>query len=241
MLTFIAVGLVFGVALSQNKNKIPLIGSEAPSFKANSTEGKIMFPGSMGDSWKILFSHPKDFTPVCTSELLELAYLDERLDRLNVKVAVVSTDNIEQHHLWKAHLEELDYKGRGQQSINFPLIEDEDAKISMKYGMIHYPVSTVRDVRGVFIMDSENIVRSINFYPMEVGRNMDEIVRIVEALQKSDADQVLTPANWSEGDDVLMPHFPYTKSELAEDPALKDKFYNVGNRMYFKKESKKEE
>jgi peroxiredoxin (alkyl hydroperoxide reductase subunit C) len=101
--------------------------------------------------------------------------------------------------------------------------------------MLHHPTSTNRDIRGVFIIDGNNIIRSINFYPMEVGRNMEEIVRIVEALKTTSADNVLTPANWNEGDDVLVPYFPYTKEELAADPKLKDQYYNVGNRLWFKK------
>ncbi|MCF6357533.1 MAG: redoxin domain-containing protein [Draconibacterium sp.] len=234
MLTFVVVVFVFGVATSQ-RNTIPLIGSQAPSFTAQSTNGKITFPDSFGKSWKILFSHPRDFTPVCSSELLELAYLQSEFESLGVKLAVISTDNLSQHQMWKAHLEELDYKGRGSQNIEFPLFEDEKAHASKKYGMVHPKASTTENVRGVFIIDSDNIVRSINFYPMVVGRNMHEIVRIVEALQTSDSQQVLMPANWNEGDDVMVSYYPYTKDELAANPALEDDYYSVGNRMWFKK------
>lgn len=240
MLTFVTLVFVCSVVMSQStqKNQIPLIGAEAPSFTAVSTDGKITFPDSYGNNWKILFSHPQDFTPVCSSELLELAYLQNDFERLGVKIAVISTDNIGQHEMWKAHLEELDYKGRGTQTINFPIIEDVEAKASKKYGMLHTPTSTTKDVRGVFIIDSDNIVRSINFYPMQVGRNMNEIVRIVEALQTTEMAEVLTPANWNEGDDVLVPYYPYTEAQLIADPTLKDDFYNVGNRMWFKKNGK---
>jgi len=234
MLTVVAVVFIFGVSHSQ-KSKIPLIGSQAPSFTAQSTIGKTTFPDSFGKSWKILFSHPQDFTPVCTSELLELAYLQPEFKKLGVEIAVISVDNLSQHQMWKAHLEELDYKERGTQKINFPLFADERGVVSKKYGMLHEPASSSKDVRGVFIIDTENTVRSISFYPMEVGRNMQEIVRIVEALQKTDSEHVLTPANWNEGDDVLVPYFPYTKAELAANPDIKDDYYNVGNRMYFKK------
>ena len=234
ILTLVAFVLVLGTTIAQ-KNQIPLIGSVAPKFTAQSTNGKITFPNSYGDSWKILFSHPQDFTPVCSSELLELANLQNEFEKLNVKLAVISTDDVDQHNMWKAHLEELDYKGRGTQDIRFPILGDEEGKASRLYGMLHEPVSTTKDVRGVFIIDSENIVRSINFYPMEVGRNMEEIVRIVEALQTVDSEQVLTPANWTDGDDVMVPFYPYTKEELAANPELKDDFYNVGNRMWFKK------
>lgn len=233
-LTLVAIVFIGGVAIGQ-KNTIPLIGGKAPSFTAESTDGKITFPDGFGDNWKILFSHPQDFTPVCSSELLELAYLKKDFDKLNVKVAVISTDDLSQHYMWKAHLEELDYKGRGSQTITFPIIDDHEATASKKYGMLHGPVSTTKDVRGVFIIDSENVVRSINFYPMEVGRNMHEIVRIIQALQTTDDSKVLTPANWSKGDDVMVPYFPYTKEQLVENPKLEEEFYSMGNRMWFKK------
>jgi len=234
-LTLILSVFLMGAVFAQSNSRIPLIGSEAPSFTAHSTDGKIKFPNDYGSNWKILFSHPRDFTPVCTSELLELAYRQNEFDQLGVKLAVISTDNLDQHKMWKAHLEELNYKNRGTQKINFPIIDDHDAKVSDMYGMIHRPVSTTEDVRGVFIIDGNNIVRSVNFYPMQVGRNMDELVRIVKALQTTDHAKVLTPANWNEGDDVLVPYFPYTKEQLVANPELKNEFYNVGDRMWFKK------
>lgn len=232
--TLLLSALLIGVAVGQ-RNEIPLIGSMAPSFNTSSTNGDITFPEDFGSSWKILFSHPQDFTPVCSSELLELAYMHNDFDRLNVKIAIISTDDLAQHVLWKKHLEELDYKGRGKQSISFPILDDHRAIVSKEYGMLHEPTSTVKDVRGVFIIDPENTVRSINFYPMQIGRNIAEIVRIVEALQMSDEQTVLTPANWNEGEDVLVPYFPYTKEELAANPELEKEFYSVGNRMWFKK------
>lgn len=222
-------------AFSQSQYTIPLIGSKAPSFTANSTNGKIKFPQDFGSNWKILFSHPQDFTPVCTSELLEMANLQKEFDKLGVKVAVISTDNLEQHKLWKAFLEDLDYKNHGKQKIDFPIIEDPNATVSKEYGMLHELTNTNKDIRGVFVIDGNNIVRSINFYPMQVGRNFDEIVRIVKALQTTDQQQVLTPANWNSGDDVLVPYFPYTKEELAANPDLKNQYYSLGNRIWFKK------
>ncbi len=237
MLT-LAATVLFACIVEAEGKKIPLIGSKAPNFSAESTQGKITFPADFGKSWKILFSHPADFTPVCSSELLELAYLQPELKKLGVKVAVISTDNVELHKMWKAHLESIDYKNRGTQTIEFPFFEDPNGVSSQLYGMLHEPVSTNKDIRGVFIIDSDNIVRSINFYPIQIGRNMDEIVRIVEALQKTDSEKVLTPANWNVGDDVLMPHFPYTKAELALDPSLKDKYYSIDDRIWFKKVNK---
>lgn len=236
LLTMLSVFLA-GFLIAQNK-QIPLIGSVAPSFTVQSTNGELTFPQSFGTSWKILFSHPKDFTPVCSSELLELAYLQPELDHLGVKFAVISTDDLSQHMMWKAHLEELDYKGRGKQKILFPILEDPDKKASIAYGMLHAPVSTSRDIRGVYIIDPNNIVRSINFYPVEVGRNIMEIERTIIALQTADRTKLLTPANWNEGEDMMVPHFPYTKLELANNPALEQEYYSVGNRMWFKKAGK---
>jgi len=233
---FVTVALFAFIVVSAGaKGEIPLIGSVAPSFTAESTNGEITFPDSFGKSWKILFSHPQDFTPVCSSELLELAYLNDEFEKMDIKLAVISTDEVKIHHLWKAHLEELDYKSRGPQKIHFPIIDDHGAKVSETYGMLHKPTSTNKDIRGVFIIDSNNIIRSVNFYPMEVGRNMQEILRVVAALKTTEEQKVLTPANWNDGDDVLVPYFPYTAEELSKDPQIKDNYYSVGNRLWFKK------
>lgn len=228
---------VIGIAYAQS-NQIPLIGAKAPVFTAQTTNGELTFPSDFGESWKILFSHPKDFTPVCSSELLELAYMQKELDLLNVKFAIISTDDLSQHNMWKAHLEELDYKGRGKQTIQFPIIDDSSKKVSITYGMLHAPTSTSRDIRGVYIIDPQNTVRSINFYPIEIGRNITEIERTILALQAADKTKLLTPANWTTGDDMMVPHFPYTQKDLANNPDLKNEYYNVGDRMWFKKVSK---
>lgn len=233
MLALLSVLFIASSALAQN-SEIPLIGSKAPSFKAMSTDGKITFPDDFGDSWKILFSHPADFTPVCSSELLELAYLQPEFEKLNVKFAVISTDNVEMHKLWVEYLEDLDYKKRGKLSIDFPLIEDPKATASKQYGMLHEPTSTNRDIRGVFIIDDKNIVRATNFYPMQVGRNMNEIVRIVEALEKVESELVYTPANWELGDDVIVPYYPFKNEEEENDPDALQQYYKMGNRIWFK-------
>jgi peroxiredoxin 2/4 len=235
--TFTLVAFLMGNALAQNNqdNKIPLIGSKAPSFTAETTNGEITFPDDFGDNWKILFSHPQDFTPVCTSELLELAYMHDEFETLGIKLAVISTDELKIHDLWKAHLEKLNYKNRGPQKIHFPIIDDHGAKISETYGMLHEPVSTNRDIRGVFVIDSNNTVRSVNFYPMEVGRNIHEILRVVTALKTTEEQKVFTPANWNEGEDVLVPYFPYTSEQLEKDPEITKKYYSVGNQLWFKK------
>lgn len=223
-----------GIAIAQD-HKIPLIGSKAPSFTAETTNGEITFPEDFGDNWKILFSHPQDFTPVCTSELLELAYMQDEFEASGVKVAVISTDEVKMHNMWKAYMEELDYKDRGPQKIHFPIIDDHEAKASVTYGMLHEPVSTNRDIRGVFVIDSNNTVRAVNFYPIEVGRNIHEILRLVDALKTTDQQRVYTPANWNEGEDVLVPYFPYTAEQIEKNPEITKQFYSVGNRMWFKK------
>lgn len=199
---------------SQEKenSSIPLIGTEAPSFKAESTNGKINFPEDFGKSWKIIFSHPQDFTPVCSSELLELSYLQPEFDKLGVNVLVVSTDKLSQHFEWKANLETISYEGRDPRKINFALVSDENYIISKKYGMFHHSVSTAKDIRGVYIIDPDNIVQSVSFYPMSVGRNMDEYVRTIQALQTA-KDNLVTPANWKPGDDVMLSYLS------AEDKA----------------------
>jgi peroxiredoxin (alkyl hydroperoxide reductase subunit C) len=237
VLTFVSVAFLLATAFSQT-NKIPLIGSTAPSFTAETTNGQITFPTDYGKKWKILFSHPQDFTPVCSSELSELAFMQKEFEELNTQIAIISTDDVTEHKRWKTWLEGLDYKGRGPQKIEFPIIDDQSHLASLQYGMLHTPTSTNKDIRGVYIIDPNNIVRSINFYPMQVGRNMQEIERILIALQTADRDLVATPANWKNGDDVIVPHYPYTDGELAANPKLKDDYYNVGGYLWFKKANK---
>jgi peroxiredoxin (alkyl hydroperoxide reductase subunit C) len=220
------------------KNEIPLIGDKAPSFKENSTTGILNFPEDFGKNWKILFSHPLDFTPVCTSELCGLARNQKKLDSLGVKIAVVSIDEIDRHLLWIEFMERVLNDSDEKVKINFPIVADFSGNISKKYGMLHSSMNDKRDVRGVFIIDPDNIIQAITFYPMSVGRNMDEILRTVAALQLTQKENVLTPFNWSPGDDVLVPYPPYTDDELRENPELKNQYYNVGEFMWYKKMNK---
>lgn len=231
----IAAVLFITVGSTAQNNQIPLIGSEAPSFKAMSTNGKITFPNDFGNSWKILFSHPADFTPVCSSELLELANKQTEFEKLGVKFAIISTDDVDMHKLWVQYLEDIDYQGHGKKKIEFPLIADTDLSASKKYGMLHQPTSTKRDIRGVFIIDGNNKVRSINFYPSEVGRNINEIIRTIEALQTTEETLVYTPANWEKGDDVIVPYYPFDKAEDEVNTEELQKYYKAGNRVWFKK------
>ncbi|MFP4365986.1 MAG: redoxin domain-containing protein [Bacteroidales bacterium] len=193
-------------AQSNRNNSIPLIGVTAPSFTAESTNGTINFPGDFGKSWKILFSHPKDFTPVCSSELLELAYEQDDFNKLGASLIVISTDDLEQHNSWKDQLEEINYKDRSPVKIKFPLVDDISYKVSDLYGMIHSAVSIGENIRGVFFIDPDNKVRAIYYYPNEVGRNIDELKRTLVALQTTYNDRkVHTPANWIPGEDVMVP------------------------------------
>ena len=217
---------------------IPMIGDKAPSFTAQTTSGELNFPSDYGSKWKIIFSHPRDFTPVCSSEVLTLMHMQNDFDKLNAKIVVVSTDNLEKHVMWKKALEETSYKHMNPEKINFPIVDDSHLSISKSFGMLHLNLSTTKDVRGVFIVNPEDKIAAIYFYPMNIGRNMDEIKRTLIALQTASGegkDRCLTPANWQVGDDVLMPSMPYTEKEIQENPDLKSKYYNIGSYMWFKK------
>ena len=190
--------------------RVPLLGESAPSFTAETTNGTINFPSEFGRKWKVLFSHPQDFTPVCTTEILELAYMQEQFDKLGVKLVVVSTGSLDSHTQWKKSMESLNLNNRGPVKIKFPLVDDQSLSVSKKYGMIQPSTNTTKSVRGVFIIDPENIIQTILFYPMSIGRSTDELLRIVAALQTSSAEKVATPVNWKPGNDVLVPIPPKT-------------------------------
>ncbi|MDD4970920.1 MAG: peroxiredoxin [Paludibacter sp.] len=213
--------------------RIPLIGEKAPSFTAESTNGTINFPEDYGHNWKILFSHPKDFTPVCSTEILELAHLQDQFDKLGVKLVVISTDRLDTHIQWKKALEMLKIDNREQVKIKFPLVDDENISVSKQYGMIHTETNSTRSVRGVFIIDPENTIQAIYFYPMNIGRNTDELVRMVTAIQISAKDKVLTPANWKEGKDVLV-KIPPKKADDNASAELTG-YYNPAWFLWYKK------
>jgi peroxiredoxin 2/4 len=200
--------------------RIPLIGETAPEFTAETTNGTLNFPTDFGRKWKILFSHPQDFTPVCSTEILELAHLQGDFDKLGVKIAVISTDQIDTHKQWKKSMEGLNLNDRGAVKISFPIIADPDISIAKKYGMIHPESNTTRAVRGVFIIDPDNVIQAIYFYPTNVGRNTDELIRTVTALktsaeQSTQASKVLTPVNWTPGKDFLVSIPPKAQSSKS--------------------------
>jgi len=223
-------------AASANEDRnfrIPLIGEKAPSFTAESTNGTINFPEDFGHKWKILFSHPKDFTPVCSTEILELAHLQDQFNQMGVKLVVVSTDRLETHVQWKKALEMVKLDNRDLVKIKFPLIDDENIAVAKMYGMIHPETNSTRSVRGVFIIDPDNIIQAIYFYPMNIGRSTDELLRMVAALQLSSKDKVLTPVNWKEGKDVLVKTPPKTvgNSQASEMAG----YYNPAWFLWYKK------
>jgi len=213
--------------------RIPLIGEEAPSFATESTEGTINFPFDYGSHWKIILSHPMDFTPVCSTELIELANLQNEFKNLGVKLLIVSTDPLETHKQWKKALEQIEYKQYPRHNIYFPIADDSNLTISKLYGMIHLESDNIRDVRGVFIIDPNNIIRAEFFYPQEVGRNMDELLRTVIALQTTDRNNVMTPANWTKGNDVLVP-FPL-KANMSVMNKESGEYYQLSWFLIFKK------
>ena len=175
------------------------LGDEAPDFTADTTEGSISFHEWLGDSWGILFSHPKDFTPVCTTELGYVAKLKPEWDKRNVKVVGLSVDSSENHDAWSSDIEET----QGTK-VNFPLISDPDKKVSDLYDMIHPNASDTVTVRTVFIVGPDKKVKATLTYPQSAGRNFDEILRLVDSLQLSAGYSVSTPVNWKQGEDVII-------------------------------------
>lgn len=206
-------------AQQTEKTRIPLIGEMTPEFVAQTTMGQMNFPGDYPMKWKIIFSHPADFTSVCSSELLELATMQDEFKKLNTHIMVLSTDGLSSHLAWVKSLETISHLGNKPMKIQFPLIPDTDLKISKQFGMIHHYTSVTRDVRGVFIIDPNDRIAAIFFYPMNVGRNMDEVKRTLLALQTSDKYNVMTPVNWNPGDKVMIPG-PLNEQE-AEKMKLK--------------------
>src|SRR6201988_1147718 len=175
------------------------IGAVAPDFEAETTEGKIKFHDWLGNSWALLFSHPKDFTPVCTTELGAVAKLKPEFDKRNVKVLGLSVDALDNHKGWAADIEET----QGAK-LNFPVIADEDHKVSDLYDMIHPNANDTLTVRSVFIIGADKKVKLTITSPASTGRNFDEILRVIDSLQLTAKHKVATPANWKDGEDVII-------------------------------------
>lgn len=184
---------------------MPLIGDPAPSFRAVTTQGDINFPADYKGKWVILFSHPADFTPVCTTEFMTFAAMEDEFRELNTELVGLSVDSLHAHIAWLRKIQELEWKDFKDIEVKFPLIEDIKMDVSNKYGMIQPSQSNTQAVRAVFVVDPKGIIRTILYYPLSMGRNFDEIKRIIQALQKADRDSVATPADWRPGDDVIIP------------------------------------
>ncbi len=184
---------------------MPRIGDKAPAFTAKTTQGEINFPADYQGSWVILFSHPADFTPVCTSEFMTFATQEAKFAQANCKLVGLSVDGLYSHIAWLRTIKEkIEFKDMSDVDVKFPLIEDITMNVAKKYGMIQPGESTTQAVRAVFFIDPKGVIRAIIYYPLSLGRNFDELYRVVVALQTSDAFGVATPADWQPGDDVII-------------------------------------
>lgn len=190
--------------MTEELNRLPLIGDKAPAFKALTTNGTVNFPDDYAGKWVLFFSHPSDFTPVCTTEFMTMASMKEEFRQMNVELLGLSVDSLYSHIAWIRKIEELEWKGMKNVKIDFPVIADLNTKVSKKYGMLQPNVSSTQAVRAVFVIDPQSIIRSIIYYPLTTGRNFEEIKRMILALQKSDETHNSTPANWQPGDDLII-------------------------------------
>jgi len=185
---------------------MPRIGDKAPEFTAVTTQGEINFPSDYSGSWVILFSHPADFTPVCTSEFMTFAHMEEQFAQANCKLVGLSVDGLYSHIAWLRTIKEkIEYKGMKDIEVKFPLIEDITMEVATKYGMIQPSESTTKAVRAVFYIDPEGIIRTIIYYPLSLGRNFDELYRVLIGLQAADKFSVALPADWRPGEEVIVP------------------------------------
>jgi len=185
---------------------MPRIGDKAPAFKAVTTQGEINFPDQYKGNWVILFSHPADFTPVCTSEFMTFARREKEFADINCKLVGLSVDGLYSHIAWLRTIKEkIEYKGMKDIEVKFPLIEDITMEVAKKYGMIQPGESNTKAVRAVFFIDPKGIIRTIIYYPLSLGRNFDELYRVLVGLQTADNFSVALPADWQPGDDVIIP------------------------------------
>ena len=184
---------------------MPRIGDKAPAFKARTTQGDMDFPKQYEGQWVILFSHPADFTPVCTSEFLTFAVLEQQFAEANCKLVGLSIDGLYSHIAWLRTIQEkISYKGHKNVEVKFPLIDDISMNVAKLYGMIHPGEAATQAVRAVFFIDPKGIIRAIIYYPQSLGRNFDEIYRALIAMQTADEFGIATPADWRPGDDVIV-------------------------------------
>ena len=198
------------IIMSAEITPIPRIGDDAPDFTAITTHGEITFSDWQGDDWVILFSHPADFTPVCTTELTEFANRNAEFSDRGIKLIGLSIDSIHSHVAWVQNINEI----MGTK-IPYPLIADLDMKVANKYGLIHPGESSTATVRAVFIIDPDRKIRALIYYPLANGRNVDEVVRLIDSLQTTDSNSCATPVNWNVGEKVIVPP-PKTEAEVED-------------------------
>jgi peroxiredoxin (alkyl hydroperoxide reductase subunit C) len=218
---------------------MPRIGDAAPEFKATTTQGEINFPKDYKGKWTILFSHPADFTPVCTSEFMTFAYMEKQFNEANCELIGLSVDGLYSHIAWLRTIKEkIEYKGMKDIEVTFPLIEDIKMDVAKKYGMIQPNEDSTKAVRAVFFIDPKGIIRSIIYYPLSLGRNFDELYRVLIALQTADEFGVATPADWRPGDDVIIS--PAGSCGMAKD-RMEDKDLDCKDWFFCTKKLDKEE
>jgi peroxiredoxin (alkyl hydroperoxide reductase subunit C) len=185
---------------------MPRIGDKAPEFKAITTQGDLNFPEDYKGKWIILFSHPADFTPVCTSEFMTFAHMQPEFQALNCQLVGLSIDGLYSHIAWLRTIKEkIEFNGMKNIEVKFPLIEDITMEIAKKYGMIQPGESSTKAVRAVFFIDPKGLIRAIIYYPLSLGRNFEELKRALIAMQTADKYSIATPADWQPGDDVIIP------------------------------------
>lgn len=194
---------------------MPLLNDPAPEFVASTTKGEIHFPQDYKGKWVILFSHPADFTPVCTTEFMTFASMAEDFKAINTELIGLSIDSLFSHIAWIRRIEEIEFKGMKNIKIDFPVIDDIRMVVAKKYGMVQPNQSNQQAVRAVFVIDPLGKIRTIIYYPMSLGRNFDELKRVVQALQVADKLGAAMPANWRPGDDVIVP--PANTAAMARD------------------------
>ena len=202
--------------MTEEGTHLPLIGEKAPSFKAETTNGTINFPDDYKGKWVVFFSHPADFTPVCTTEFMTFAAMEDEFRKANAELIGLSIDSTFSHIAWLRTIKEkISFKGMKGIEITFPVIADLSMEVSKKYGMLQPGASTTQAVRAVFIIDPNAVIRAVIYYPLSNGRNVPEILRLLKSLQTSDEYGVATPANWEPGQDVIVP--PPKSSKEAKD------------------------
>lgn len=202
--------------MEMQQTAMPRIGDKAPSFKAVTTQGEINFPQQFAGSWVILFSHPADFTPVCTSEFMTFASMEKQFEQANCKLVGLSVDGLYSHIAWLRTIKDkIEYRGMKNVEVKFPLVEDITMEVAKKYGMIQPGESSTKAVRAVFFIDPKGVIRAIIYYPLSLGRNFDELYRALIAMQAADAFSIATPADWRPGDDVIVP--PAGSCGVAKD------------------------